>query len=61
MDIGAEDNLNEGEYFYVDKFGSLEKGNEYTEKEDGVSIIIGLRAMYWFEHESEVLIEAEKK
>lgn len=61
VDVGVEDNLNEGEYFYVDKFGSLEKGNEYTEKEDGVSRIIGLRAMYWFEHESEVLIEAEKK
>lgn len=61
IDIGVEDSLNEGEYFYVDEFGNMEKGNEYDENTDGVSRILGLRAVYWFEPKSEVLIKAEKE
>ena len=61
VDMGVEDSLEEGEYFYVDEFGNLEKGNECDEQIDSVVRTIGLRAMYWFEPKAEVLIPAEKK
>lgn len=34
------------EYFYVDEFCNLQKGNEYDERADGVSRRIGVRAFY---------------
>lgn len=60
VDMGVEDSLKEGEYFYIDEFGNLEKGNEMDEKIDSVVRTIGLRAMYWFDPESVVLVPAGK-
>ena len=46
VDNGVEDALKEGEYLYVDEHCEICNGNEYYEKEDGVSRQLGIRAFY---------------
>ena len=46
VDNGVEDVLKSGEYLYVDEHCELCRGNEYHEKEDGVSRRLGIRAFY---------------
>ena len=61
VDMGIEDTLNEGEYFYIDEFCTLCKSNEYDEKADGVSRRIGVRAFYAIDPDAEVFVFVEKR
>jgi hypothetical protein len=57
IDNGVEDLLKEGEYFYVDEFGDLCKGNDFDEREDGVSRRIGIRAFYSVDPDTIVTVQ----
>lgn len=56
VDNGIHDALSAGEYFFVDEFCNLCKGNEFAEKEDGVSRRIGVRALYTIEADAIVTV-----
>ena len=57
VDMGVEDLLREGEYFFVDT-GSVCKGNEYRERAEGFSKLVGIRAFYAIDENAIVTIEA---
>ena len=59
VDNGVDDSLSDGEYFYVDEDCNLNKGNEYDEREDGVSRRLGLRALYSIDPDAIVTIKVD--
>ena len=61
VDNGVNDSLSDGEYFYVDEDCNLNKGNEYDEREDGVSRRLGLRALYSIDPDAIVTIKVNQK
>ena len=61
VDNGVDDSLSDGEYFYVDEDCNLNKGNEYDEREDGVSRRLGLRALYSIDPDAIVTIKVNQK